>query len=251
MAQRKSEFYKGLTRGGTVRSIIRKIRRWVLDRVQSPEKVKERHALYHWIERKAIEGDLHNKHFKQFYTDHFGLDGSFYAGKKIMDIGCGPRGSLEWANMAAECVGLDPFAKAYLKLGADKHNMMYVPAYAENMPFPNGHFDIVSSFNSFDHVDDLGKTISEIVRVVAPGGTFLLITDIRTYSTICEPQVFSWDIVDKFKPYFDIGEIRHYEYTENGIYESVLAGVIYDHYNTANRKGVLSARFTKKLDGVR
>ena len=30
------------------------------------------------------------------------------------DIGCGPRGSLEWATMAAERVGLDPPVNKYL-----------------------------------------------------------------------------------------------------------------------------------------
>lgn len=214
--------------------------------VSSPEKVKERYALVHWKRRKKIEGDLQHEHFKQFFTGHFGLNDKFYENKKLLDVGCGPRGSLEWADMAHERVGLDPFATSYLKLGADKHEMDYVSAYAEDMPFPDGYFDVVSSFNSFDHVDDVDKSINEIARVLAPGGTFLLITDIRTYPTVCEPQVFSWDIVDKLEPFFEAIEVKHYEESESGIYESVLAGVEYDHSDPAERKGVLTGRFVRR-----
>src|SRR4029079_10710133 len=101
-----------------------------------------------------------------FYTSHFGLSASDYAGKRILDIGCGPRGSLEWADMTAERVGLDPLADEYLKLGAKNHKMSYVAAPSEKIPFPDGHFDVVCSFNSLDHVDDIPTTINKIIRVV-------------------------------------------------------------------------------------
>ena len=39
---------------------------------------------------------------------YFNLDKSFYKNKRILDVGCGPRGSLEWDDMALERVGLDP-----------------------------------------------------------------------------------------------------------------------------------------------
>jgi len=55
-----------------------------------------------------------------------------------LDIGCGPRGSLEWADMTKERYGLDPLANEYLKLGADKHKMKYVASGAEKIPFEDG-----------------------------------------------------------------------------------------------------------------
>ena len=45
--------------------------------------------------------------YRWAFTEHFGLDPGFYRGKRLLDVGCGPRGSLEWADMAAERVGLD------------------------------------------------------------------------------------------------------------------------------------------------
>ena len=45
------------------------------------------------------KGILNNKHYEQFYTEIFDLDKNFYNDKIILDIGCGPRGSLEWINL--------------------------------------------------------------------------------------------------------------------------------------------------------
>jgi ubiquinone/menaquinone biosynthesis C-methylase UbiE len=132
---------------------------------------KEAAELAFWESRIKLQGVLSNDHFEYFYTTHFGLTREFYTGKKILDIGCGPRGSLEWASEASVRVGLDPLADAYRKLGTDQHAMEYVSCGAEQMPFPDGFFDVVCSLNSLDHVDDLDRVISEIVRVIAPGGT--------------------------------------------------------------------------------
>jgi len=75
-----------------------------------PTNWKEANELYYWRQRKNAEGTLSNAHYKDFYTIHFGLPESFYERKVILDIGCGPRGSLEWADMALRRIGLDPLA---------------------------------------------------------------------------------------------------------------------------------------------
>jgi hypothetical protein len=69
---------------------------------------KERNEIAYWRSRLAAEGQLTNERYFESYTSTFDLEPSFHAGKRILDIGCGPRGSLEWADMAAERVGLDP-----------------------------------------------------------------------------------------------------------------------------------------------
>jgi ubiquinone/menaquinone biosynthesis C-methylase UbiE len=127
-----------------------------------------------WKSRLQKQGVLTNDHFEYFYTTHFGLEKVFYRGKRIVDIGCGPRGSLEWATEADIRIGIDPLARMYRQLGTNCHSMQYVACGAENLPFSNGTFDVVSSFNSLDHVDDLNKVIDEISRVLTPQGYFLL-----------------------------------------------------------------------------
>jgi len=165
---------------------------------------KEFVEISYWKHRNLIEGSLDNSHYEFFYTTYFNISGSFYSGKKILDIGCGPRGSLEWASMAVERIGIDPLADKYLKLGAARHKMTYTKAYLENLPFQDDHFDVVCSFNSLDHVEDLRKSAQEITRVVKPGGLFLLIVDIHNYPTPTEPQSLQWDLLNTHFGRFEI-----------------------------------------------
>jgi ubiquinone/menaquinone biosynthesis C-methylase UbiE len=212
---------------------------------------KGEHELRYWSAVKQKEAVLHNSWYEYFYTSHFGLTRDDYVGKKVLDIGCGPRGSLEWADMAAIRIGLDPLAESYRALGADRHQMSYVAASSDAIPFPQGHFDTVCSFNSLDHVDDLEGTIREIQRVTAEGGLFLLLTDVNHPPTVCEPVSFSWDIVDRFRQVFTLLQEEHYEKKAGGMYESLKRRVSYDHVNPQQRYGILSAMFEKPSGGGR
>src|SRR5262245_31191578 len=118
----------------------------------APIQWKELNELRYWKKVKGTEGKLTNKHYKPFFTEHFGLDESYYTGKIILDIGCGPRGSLEWATLAQRRIGLDPLAKEYRRLGTEQHRMEYIDAPSENIPLADGLCDVVTSFNSLDHV---------------------------------------------------------------------------------------------------
>jgi len=147
--------------------------------------------------------------------------------------------------MAAERVGLDPLAESYRPLGIARHRMRYVASGAENVPFADGYFDVVCSFNSLDHVDDLDRTIAEITRVTRPGGLLLLITDLHEEPTPCEPIVFSWDIVERFQPAFRLLAQERYEKSPEGVYQSIDAALPFDHSNPNQRYGVLTAKFRR------
>jgi len=95
---------------------------------------------------------------------------------------------------------------------------------AEQIPFPDGHFDIVTSFNSLDHVDDLARTIHEIKRVAKPNGHFLLIVEIDHPPTPTEPLTLTKDILNSFGPEFR--PVKHWASamgTTHDVYNSVLA----------------------------
>jgi glycosyltransferase involved in cell wall biosynthesis/ubiquinone/menaquinone biosynthesis C-methylase UbiE/Tfp pilus assembly protein PilF len=210
------------------------------------EHPKAQHEMSFWRERKSIEGKLNNGHYHYFYTTHYNLDDKFYTDKKILDIGCGPRGSLEWANMAERRVGLDPLADSYKELGTDSQGMEYIASGSEDIPFPDAYFDVVTSFNSIDHVDDIDKTITEIKRVLKPGGTFLLLTHVNHKPTICEPVSFSWDVVDKFTDQMTVCNVMQYESAgASNIYEDIKNNNAYNHQDTRSRYGVLTTRLIK------
>ena len=199
-----------------------------------------------WQERVAAEGRLGNSHYEGLFTAMFGLTRDHYAGARVLDIGCGPRGSLEWADHAAERVGLDPLVDGYRSLGIDRHAMTYVAAPAERIPFPDGHFDVVTSINSLDHVDDLAATLAEIARVLRPGGDFLLEVEIGHPATSTEPHDLWFDLLDDLAPSFEVVDERAYELPEgHWVHAAWEDGVPFDR-STGRHPGVLVARLRRR-----
>lgn len=201
------------------------------------------YELRYWKGCLEAEKVLKNGHYSFFYTSAFSLGYDFYNNKRILDIGCGPRGSLEWADNSLERTGLDPLVEEYRPLGIDSHKMRYLKGNAEKVPFQDGYFDVVASYNSLDHVDDIDRSIEEIVRVLAPGGTFLLITEVNHAPTKTEPVFYSWDISKRFLHKMDLVYEKRFKKT-SGIYESILDNMQPEE----GQKGVLAARFVKKAN---
>jgi SAM-dependent methyltransferase len=191
-----------------VREMLRVIKRAVGRGIAFvfPSAWKHRSELRFWknLIRGEYKGRLINDWYEPLYTEVYGLSREDYKGKRVLDIGCGPLGILEWADVTARRVGLDPLVPRYLKLGAARHKMEYVASRSENIPFPDGYFDFVTSLNSLDHVDNLDRTISEIKRVVKEGGCFLLSVEINHPPTSTEPITIDDLALRKFGPEFEV-----------------------------------------------
>ncbi len=216
----------------------------------SPVRWKNFHEINYWKQRKVEEGILSNSHYKKFYTSHFGLDESFYNEKTILDIGCGPRGSLEWATMALRRIGLDPLAKDYSLLGANLHEMEYICSPSEHIPMKDGECDAVFSFNSLDHVDDVEQTVKEIKRVTKSGGVFLLLVEVNSPPTDCEPhELTPQKIIALLKPEFKRENIQVYESAHNGMYLSIEENVKRLNPEDTEEIGYMSAKFVRMSSG--
>jgi len=211
---------------------------------------KEYHELRYWRGvKRPIAGDRskleHERaHYEYFFTTFFGLGRSDYAGKAVLDIGCGPCGSLEWADVARERVGLDPLADKYRALAHDPQAMSYCNAPSEAIPYPDRHFDVVTSFNNLDHVDDVEKTIAEMKRVAAR--RILLIVEIGHAPTPTEPHLLDESIVERFAPQFApdfSGEnVRLFGVrADHNLYASLKDGVAY----VPGEPGILAARLER------
>jgi SAM-dependent methyltransferase len=201
-----------------------------------PARFKRKAELGYWLGRQAAEGTLRNGHYERAYTTAFGLDRAFYGGKHLLDIGCGPRGSLEWATMAAERIGLDPLVPAYRKLGIGSHAMTYVAAPSERIPYADGAFDVVTTFNSLDHVDHPRRTVAEIGRVTRPGGVCLILVEVNHPPTETEPHPLPWDVATWFQPEFTLEWQRTYEVgPAHDLYGQVFADARYDDADRTDR----------------
>jgi len=201
---------------------------------------KEEAEMAFWRDRAAQEGRLGHEHYERAYTAHFGLDRDFFAGKRVLDVGCGPRGSLEWATMAAERVGVDPLVDRYQDLGIDRHEMRYVAARAEALPLPSERFEVVAVLNALDHVDDVDNSIREITRVAATGATLLLMVETGHEPTTAEPQSLDWRVLEAFVGWEVDWSARNGVREDHNLYASVDDGIPY-----IAGAGILRARFTR------
>ena len=162
--------------------------------------VKQEMEILYWrLNLKRSGNKFYNGHFEYYYTRLFDLDPAYFTGKQMLDIGCGPLGSIEWAKMAARRVGADPLAKKYIRLNGGAQDMEYVEASSEALPFEDGEFDIVSCFNALDHVENVDAAIAEAERVLAHGGDLLLIVEICHRPTLTEPHNLTLDILEDFR----------------------------------------------------
>ena len=105
--------------------------------------------------------------------------GPLAPGEHVLDVGSGagtdslvaaqmvgPAGSVTGVDMTAEMLAKARAGAA--QMGAA--NVEFVESEAEELPFPDGRFDVVISNGVIDLIPDKDAVFSEIFRVLAPGG---------------------------------------------------------------------------------
>ncbi len=103
-------------------------------------------------------------------------------GKSVLDIGCGAGGidlALVRNHHAAHVCGLDvedpvlAHARVLVARAGLTKRIGLVKAAPGPLPFPPGTFDVVFSKDSIVHIPDKHALMTEIFRVLKPGGWFL------------------------------------------------------------------------------
>ena len=105
------------------------------------------------------------------------MEPEHWAGKKVLEIGVGLGADHQLlAEAGADLSGIDLTERAiehtkarfqHLRLKSDLR-----PGDAENLPFQTSTFDMVYSWGVIHHSPDTKRAVSEIFRVLKPGGTF-------------------------------------------------------------------------------
>ncbi|NQX10620.1 methyltransferase domain-containing protein [Microbacteriaceae bacterium VKM Ac-2855] len=93
------------------------------------------------------------------------------AGMDVLDVGCGSGEFLaELGELGACASGIEP-AEAMRRIARARAPRADVRAgSAEDLPWPNGTFDVVTAVNSLELADDLEAAVVEAIRVLRPGG---------------------------------------------------------------------------------
>jgi ubiquinone/menaquinone biosynthesis C-methylase UbiE len=100
------------------------------------------------------------------------------ADARALDIGCGTgEFAAQMARARARVTAAD-VAQAALRRARSRHpdlEFTLVPIEGE-LPFADNAFDLVWASEVIEHIADTGRWLSEIRRVIAPGGRLLLTT---------------------------------------------------------------------------
>ncbi|MDQ2068620.1 class I SAM-dependent methyltransferase [Natronospira bacteriovora] len=111
-----------------------------------------------------------------------------FSGEALLDVGCGTGLLLDRLKVAVPGVsltGIDPspgmLARARERLG-DAVTLAQAPA--EQLPFPDGAFDVVVSSSAFHYFRQPQAAVNEMARVLRPGGRLLLTDWCRDFLTM-------------------------------------------------------------------
>ena len=142
------------------------------------------------------------------------------AGERVLDMGCGAgRHAFEMYRRGADVVALDQDADELATVRewfAAMREEGSVPAGAEadvkqgdalDLPFSDGEFDRVVASEVLEHIPDDDRAVSELVRVLRPGGTIAVTVPRWLPERIC------WALSDRYHE-VEGGHVRIYRADE-------------------------------------
>ena len=101
------------------------------------------------------------------------------APRRVLEVGCGWGELAEWIarETGAEVVAVD-LSPRMVELASER-GIAATVADVQALPFADASFDVVVAAWMLYHVPDLDRALSEIARVLRPGGTFVASTNSR------------------------------------------------------------------------
>ena len=110
--------------------------------------------------------------------------------RAVLDAGCGVGyGTAHLAEVAASVVGVDrdEGAISYARERYSRPNVEFRVGDLLDLDLADGSFDVVCSFETIEHLDDVEGFLGEVDRVLRPEGVFLVSTP-RVDETTASPE---------------------------------------------------------------
>jgi SAM-dependent methyltransferase len=151
------------------------------------ENFKKQQELYDEGWRKELKIGKEERGNLQTNLEFLAQAGVLKSDDKILEIGCGI-GSVvfELSRQGYEVTGTD-ISREAISYGQKKYGDIRLEVQAaENLQYDDESFDIVLSFDLFEHVAATDKHLSEVGRVLCPGGHYLFQTPNKYSNVIYE-----------------------------------------------------------------
>jgi len=114
--------------------------------------------------------DIHNRNWIETVAQQYS---PFNPDQKVLEIG-------SWIAPGQEAIvcrqTIAPLVGEYVGLDMQEGNGVDVVADAKEIPFSDGHFDLIISTDCYEHVDWPREVTHEAYRVLKQGGVFYLTT---------------------------------------------------------------------------
>lgn len=147
------------------------------------------------------------------------------SGKRVLEVGCGASQCARWATtQGAVAVGLDvSYRQLQHSRRIDEATGVSVPtvcATGTALPFADASFDVVfSSFGAMQFVSEPMTAVSEVARVLAPGGRFAFsVTHPIRWSMPDDPGEDGLAVTSSYfdrTPYVEVDEQERVRYVEH------------------------------------
>ncbi|MFZ2147970.1 MAG: class I SAM-dependent methyltransferase [Sedimentisphaerales bacterium] len=151
------------------------------------EDLKKQQELYDKGWRKELQAGKEQRGNLQTNLEFIAKTNLLKPNDRILEIGCGI-GSVvsELSRQGYDMTGTDISGEA-IAYGLKKYGDIKLQVQpAEILQFEDGKFDIVLSFDLFEHIARVDKHISEVCRVLRDGGYYLFQTPNKYSSAIFE-----------------------------------------------------------------
>lgn len=140
------------------------------------------------MKENKYDNDVFFKKYQEMNRSKYGLQGAgewsafqkmlpSFAGKTVLDLGCGYGWHCEYAAMqsAKNVIGID-ISRKMLEVAQKEHhrdNIMYVEKAMEDIDYPSESFDVVISSLAFHYIEDFETLVSNIHSWLVPQGDFV------------------------------------------------------------------------------
>jgi SAM-dependent methyltransferase len=124
---------------------------------------------------------------------------SLAAGARVLEIGTG-RGALLRHLLGLGCIarGVERSTERIAESREIHGDLPVTRVTGITLPFADASFDVVLSFDVFEHIKDSNGHLNEVNRVLAPGGRYLLQTPNKWTNTIFE--TLRWRSFTSWRP---------------------------------------------------